>query len=126
MQNVMIDAGAPALRHTDRRIQDKDNIISYNIVTVGIPHMEMYRVVYSDIAAHRAEAALTQLDSAGQAEIVFDDVVGGAVVKVDIPAVITAETACADDIRLDAVQLCITVYIFIPESFGVPEPIPSP
>ena len=54
--------------------------------------MRVKRVVYHDIVLYYPVESFTQLDSSVQAKIVVDMIIAGAVVKVNIPAAVTAET----------------------------------
>ena len=70
-----------------------EEIVRDDIAAVGKPHVRAEE--RRDVVAHRAEESLAQLDAALETQVVFDQVVGGAVVEVDVVAVGALEAIVA-------------------------------
>ena len=110
------DAAAHSDVGPDVHVADPAEDIARHAVTgFVIPDVRVQRVADHDVVAHRAEESLTQLDAAGGDEVVFDQVIGRAVVEVDAPTVPAVEPVAAQDDRVDRVQLG--------EGFDEPEPV---
>ena len=70
-----------------------------DVLAVLEPDVRMEAVVDHDVVLHHAVEAFAVLQAAVQAEVVVDVVVGGAVVQVDVPAVVAAPAVVANDDR---------------------------
>jgi len=68
----------------------KTILLRKNIIAVVVQDVAMKRIVHQNIVLAGAIEALPQLDAAVQAEIVVNVVVAGAIVKINIPAMIAA------------------------------------
>src|SRR5580693_182004 len=64
----------------------------------------MEGIVHHDIIFANPEVTFTQLDPAVQTKIIADGTVRGAVIEVDVPAVIAAPAVVANDVRFDCVE----------------------
>ncbi|KQV36858.1 hypothetical protein ASC93_21765 [Massilia sp. Root335] len=66
--------------------------------------MRMEAPVHEDIVANDPVHAFTQLEGARQLEVLFDDVIRGAVVQINIPAVVALEAVAPHHNWFDRVQ----------------------
>ena len=83
------DAGRSILAHPD--------IVVHAVTAVFVPDVRVQRVVDRDVVVNMAVESFTKLEATLEHQVVVDFIVGGAVIEVDIPAVITAPAAVADD-----------------------------
>src|SRR6266704_946058 len=98
MEQVEIDNLCP-LSHLNGPIWPKNNIAAKNIIAVVVPNVGMKCVVHQDIVLAGAIEALPQLEPAVEAEIVVNVEVAGAIVKINIPAMIAAPARVRKNIR---------------------------
>src|SRR5450432_1730654 len=103
MEQVEINILRP-LPHLNRFVRGKDDIAAENIMAVVEPDMRMKRVVYQNVVLASTVEAFAQLQPPVETEIVVDVKVGGAVVQIDIPAVIAAPARVRQNIRIGGIQ----------------------
>ena len=84
-----LDAGGSVARHPD--------VVVHAVTAILVPHMWVQGVVDGDIVVYVTVEAFAQLESTLEHQVVIDLVMGGAVIEVNVPAVVTAPTAVADD-----------------------------
>src|ERR1700687_645379 len=103
MEEVEIDNLGPP-PHLNGSVGCKNNIAAKNIIAVVVPNVGMKCVVHQDIVLAGAIEALPQLEPAVEAEIIENVVVAGAIVKVNIPAMIAAPARVRKNSRLHGVE----------------------
>lgn len=73
-----------------------DDVVFEGGLAVGVPDMRAERPVDDDIVGDCAEVTFTEFDAPGEAEVIGDQIVAGAIIQVDIPTVIAAEAVVLD------------------------------
>src|SRR6185312_8802899 len=85
-------------------IVGEDNIALEYILAVAKPNMWVERVVYHDIVYDDAVKSLAIFEASIEAKIVTDFVIRGAVVEIDIPAMIATPTVVSQNVRFDDIE----------------------
>src|SRR5450759_1728475 len=101
MQQIVIALFAPWLVHPDRPVLPENDVAPEYILAVSIPDMWMERIVDHHIVFHGSEKAFAKLDSAVQGEVVIDVIVGGAIVEINVPAVVATPAVVTNDAGFD-------------------------
>ena len=105
-KQVLVNSGAIRIRsfHTCGTVSRHQNIAIHLIFVPHIPNVRVQTVVHDHIVPSMAAEAFTQFEPLRQQQVVVDVVVARSVIQIDVPAVVTAPTAVADDRRFDRIQ----------------------
>ncbi len=103
-KEVAVNAGSPALGLAHGRVGPHDDVGVEAVVAAVEPHVGVKAVIHEAVVPSVAAVALAQLEAAREHQVVEDVVIAGAVVEADVPAVVAAPAAVADDAGLYGVE----------------------
>src|SRR5262249_26049397 len=123
-----IDFRAPLpLGHTaGRAVWGHHYVADENVGAVGVPDVRVESVVNDHVVVGVAVEAFAELEAAVEQKVVVDLVIAGAIIEVDVPAMIAAPPAVTDDDGLHHVQHRQLRQLIWRRVLQSPEPVAAP